>query len=459
MADSFAPETTDSFVEDSFVPDKTPARKRKPNELGGPEKTDPKQDSWGERFGTGMTGALLTNPVGGVRQFAQDPIGALKGIPAGLKAIFTGEPEAIGGLVGNAPYSLIGGRALPASTGPVLRGAAKGAWDGATAPTSLPLKIRGLPIEIGSVPASVAGAVAGATAGKFLPLVGGTTSEILGGAIGAATPAVRGAVRGAKAGLQDYRTSQLPPRVSLPQRAGISNPTPAVVPEFSGTPGQLPSGRVPGPAPQAPPSSLPPRVSLPDQVGIQPTARPVSEFSGTPGALPSGRKIGPTPVVEAPPPVARTPLWNDLPTPSNTPPMEFSPTSPGGLPSGRKVGAFGLEQIEKPAPPRTVLPDAVVLNPKEGLSPYLGKAAEGAEIHAAAQLAMDTDIAKMLYENQITPEIFRASQDKWKGWATAVRPKYKLGIKRPDLVESHLRKAWGQSESALPPQVNPGDIQ
>lgn len=111
--------------------------------------------------------------------------------------------EGVGTVAGNAFDFVapeLGGKVVEAApaAGRIVADAGKGAWKGATAPTTLPIKIKGVPLgEVNGLPAAVTGAATGAGVGAFVPGVG----PVVGGAVGAAVPVVKGAIAGVREGM------------------------------------------------------------------------------------------------------------------------------------------------------------------------------------------------------------------------------------------------------------------
>lgn len=181
-------------------------------------------------------GNMVFHPV---ESFAQDPVGEVA-FPA----------MAAKGALGET------GRGM-------MKGAAKGAWQEATAPTSL--NIKGLPISIPMVPKSITSGALGYEVGSHFPGVGSEFGGPAGAVIGATIPPIRGAVRGAK---EAYKASKVQPiqpmplglpaaTHNMPGAADTSGPIPFTPPEYWNNP---PAGAPPDiqtPKPAAQPSSGP----------------------------------------------------------------------------------------------------------------------------------------------------------------------------------------------------------
>ena len=192
--------------------------------------------------------------------------------------------EGLGHIAGPSMLPLAGkaigpiAEAIP-KIAPVVRGAATGAWEGATEPSSI--HVRGIPVQV-PVPASIASGVAGAGAGH---LIAGPPGAAVGGTVGALAPAVRGLFRGSSTALENMRAAErVRPAVNV-ERPDIPEP-----PEFAPIRAPLPSGRrVPtlGPQPQAvdtstgqkleslPGGEFRPQTTAPRPMATATTARPV----------------------------------------------------------------------------------------------------------------------------------------------------------------------------------------
>ena len=192
--------------------------------------------------------------------------------------------EGLGHIAGPSMLPLAGkaigpiAEAIP-KIAPVVRGAATGAWEGATEPSSI--HVRGIPVQV-PVPASIASGVAGAGAGH---LIAGPPGAAVGGTVGALAPAVRGLFRGSSTALENMRAAErVWPAVNV-ERPDIPEP-----PEFAPIRAPLPSGRrVPtlGPQPQAvdtstgqkleslPGGEFRPQTTAPRPMATATTARPV----------------------------------------------------------------------------------------------------------------------------------------------------------------------------------------
>jgi hypothetical protein len=158
----------------------------------------------------------------------------------------------IGGIAGGVGGAKLGD--IP-SVGSVVKGAVKGAYTEAMSPAKM--------WKFDRVPQFLHDAFYGGAVGSVSHLPYG--GEI-GTGVGASISPIRGLIQGGKAGLRDYRDSQIPK---------VRRVVPPVVPsspaEFSGTPGALPSGRVPGNVKPVSPATV--------DVGktVEDLAKPVSE--------------------------------------------------------------------------------------------------------------------------------------------------------------------------------------
>lgn len=124
---------------------------------------------------------------------------------------------------------VVGSPAVQATVG----GAARGALEGAKAPASIPIKVKGVPLgEVQGLPASVAGGVSGAGVGH---VIAGPPGAVVGGVAGALAPVIKGAVRGGKAALVDYRNG--PPTYETYGTGPVSNAPPAAPPPQPAPPG------------------------------------------------------------------------------------------------------------------------------------------------------------------------------------------------------------------------------
>ena len=192
--------------------------------------------------------------------------------------------EGLGHIAGPSMLPLAGkaigpiAEAIP-KIAPVVRGAATGAWEGATEPSSI--HVRGIPVQV-PVPASIASGVAGAGAGH---LIAGPPGAAVGGTVGALAPAVRGLFRGSSTALENMRAAErVRPAVNV-ERPDIPEP-----PEFAPIRAPLPSGRRVGPPPQA---RVRPAVNV-----ERPDIPEPPEFAPIRAPLPSGRRVptlGPQP--------------------------------------------------------------------------------------------------------------------------------------------------------------------
>jgi hypothetical protein len=170
-----------------------------------------------------------------------------------------------------APYEMPEMPTMPApiaKAAAVAKGAGKGAWEGATAPTPIS---HGILSTLPPVPASIAGGVGGAAIGKYLA---GQPGEIAGGMVGAGVPIVRGAIQGGKQALGKFKAGV---GVGASAGAGIGAdiPPPPVESPMAGPPTAAPQ------PPVAPPSSsMPPAASAPPPFAPSPAAPPSTSGAG-----------------------------------------------------------------------------------------------------------------------------------------------------------------------------------
>lgn len=306
------------------------------------------------------------------------------------------------------------------------------------------------------------------------------------------------------------------PRVPEWQKPGtITEKTKRVVPDFfpqqgpmgmdvegNLVPGELPSGRRPGPAPIKPGEVREPRVPLPEQYGAEPSPRPVTEFESIPGGLPSGRTVGTGEPRTPTPPPSRVSLPQQAGT-QRTPRtvQEFSGAQGVTLPSGRKVGTgipkppglpelteeaiqeqinkFTTEQAEaERAAKQAIPPPAAVAKPKpitleEALAqehtdwePHYGSQEalkdEGFRVQQKRAREKDYRFADYLKKQGVTPEdwagLTKEQADEWvtkRNASLGVRPNGKGGIKPfgagsrdaatgMDYVGRALRRLYGE---------------
>lgn len=301
--------------------------RRRTESLGGPPKVPVEEQSWGERFGEGVTRGLLPDPESG-GPFAPliHPLQTLKSIPETVGNVLTGHPETLGNLVGGAPYQVGLGMglgkgirgaasALPPELGVAAKGALKGGWKEATEP--VPFARRFIHMNL---PKSVATGIGGGILaehylGKWL----GPFAEPAGAVVGAGYPFVKGAIRGAREALDEFKVPE--PTTSVARNPLWSGPADTAY---------APSGNVEGPMPQ-------PR-------------------------LPSGRTTGPAPVKEPFPPYPRNPLWKQERQRGVDLPEEYGPAPQPQLPSGRTPGSIANARNGPARPPAETLPPEITLD-------------------------------------------------------------------------------------------------
>lgn len=156
----------------------------------------------------------------------------------------------VGSIVGGG-IGGVAGKLPPVSA--VVKGAAKGAWQEGTAPTTL--FRHGLSFDL---PKFVTDAVIPGYLGGRL---GGEPGARIGAGLGALYPFVRGGIRGARAGLSEYRASlgeEVPPTGAAP--GPVKPPGPA---GFSPQPAQLPPGSQRALPPASVPKPPPPETAPP----------------------------------------------------------------------------------------------------------------------------------------------------------------------------------------------------
>lgn len=262
-----------------------------------------------------------------------------------------------------AAGTMVGAYGVPAAAASpmvraVTRDAAVGGFKGGMAPTSLPIKIKGVPIaEVSGVPASVSGAAAGAGMGHFVPGIG----SAVGAGLGAAAPIVRGAIQGVKKGILERKIAG--------QRANPTTPAWA----------NLPEGSMPPPEPP-----------------ISPATQSLS------GRAPGGmfNQADATP----PPAPRRAALWKDLPEGSPSPFTMPPPEAPAALPSGRIPGKM-------PPPTKTEKVAAVSKQLNEELAKPQPKAPKPPEERYGATIIPDEEL-QYGPDGKVTSESMKAAQQK-----------------------------------------------
>lgn len=211
-----------------------------------PTKQEP---SWASQFGTSFK-AGAQDIIPSMDRFVQHPIDvtleSLKNLPAFIGGLESGDPETWGALASQAPLALIPGvRALPegivTDAGTMAGRALKEGAKAAVAPTSIRLK--GLPIELPQIPASLSGMMVGGEAGHLIPGMG-EFGPAIGAGIGGLAPIIRGMVTGGRDAIAEIRKQRLQdatPRYQAPYPTSAeASPQP---PTASSIPSSLPSGR------------------------------------------------------------------------------------------------------------------------------------------------------------------------------------------------------------------------
>jgi len=194
-------------------------------------------------------------------------------------------PGAVRGIADGAPEA-----------GAIARDAASGAYKGATGSALRPL---GVPIpdviNYGSKGSAAGALVSHATFGTIPVPVGSG----IGAAVGMSIPVIKGSIAAVKQGIADRAGAakvaasieETNARRAAEDPDAMPAPDDVAPPAFASTPGALPSGRVPGPAPIQAPAPVAPR--SPRWQNIAPsTPAEQAPFTPTPGALPSGRVPG-----------------------------------------------------------------------------------------------------------------------------------------------------------------------
>ncbi len=256
----------------------------------------------------GLAATVLSSPGAAplVRNATLAAVGASQ-VPTAIEKSkkFAANPSAetfgpaVGATVGAAaPILHVGGEVAPkvaavAKQAPVvIKDAAVGAYKGATAPTTLPIKVRGVPLaEVEGVPASVTGAALGYGAGHVVPVYGPPIGAVIGGM----TPAVKGAIARIKEGLAE-RTKPAPvaatPEV-IPINRQLSQG--AIIPEapadtsgpiptdpatgYPLKPGQAATEPVAPVTPEVIPPAIDPQVKLLDDIAIGQVGKPFEKLS------------------------------------------------------------------------------------------------------------------------------------------------------------------------------------
>lgn len=348
-------------------------------------------------------------------------------------------PHPIDDPVGTALMMAQMGRSIPKGTGAVLKGTAKGAWDGASAPSEL--NIKGLPIKIPGVPATLGSAGLGYEIGSHIPGIEGFGGP-LGAGLGALIPGVRGAIKG---GMQAYRDLPTPPSARVPIWTGPAA-APAGLPDLSPIAPGMTVNRIPKVAPTAP-------VRTPIWTG------PSGQLEQMPDLSPviPGMSVYRIPKeVPVPPGVGRVPGWQKAGTTSNPTVLPDLSSIPGTLPTGRIPGApsFDLDsgEIVNPAGPGGASTGQfTALPPKTGLTPLPEGSPMPANAGTFKHTADYTDLLRQFHAQHPKGTSLRQLGSQVYGHAANALPSYDQALA---LHEWMLKNNW-KPGMVLP---SPGDL-
>jgi hypothetical protein len=226
-------------------------------------------------------------------------------------------------------------RAAARSAADVTKDAAVGGWEGGMAPTEMGIKIKGIPVSVGSldnVPAAVTGAVTGSGVGAAVgaPFGAAHVTAPLGTVVGGALPVVKGAIKGVREGIAN--------------RAAVAN----AAADAAAAPAPLPVSRQ-----IAAPSAIP-------MPAVADTSGPIPTDPATGYPLRPGQTAGPViPTAPVAPPI--DPLLEQIARGNFN--QSYASMDAAAQDTVQKMAASVNRQATRPVPPPVAPPPAPIAQP------------------------------------------------------------------------------------------------